>query len=394
MTILNRLKRHLVRRVIPNHLINRRVIPKHLINLQNNKSLSSIKVPCVQFLDPDEGGEQGFEICRRLTAAFLRATEGGDRVSLADGIWKYLEIECHQELIQCLLKKDIEGVNRILSRMFIDPVSSGLALGRDSYLKAKEDPYLVGLDWHDKVISLGIALGIIPAQNPEQGEYGTLLNYDSLEILGRVADFLNVDVAPPQIGGIYGVRHRGKVIPVNHILHIYTSYIIKNLSQAESWDCCEVGGGVGFLAYASRLMGVNNFTILDLPLVNVLQGYLLLNSHLRDQVCLYGEDCHNRNIIILPHYEMNRLMNKYHLIINQDSMPEMKKETMYNYLNRLSLISKGYFLSINQESPCTHRDWGPPGLGSRGMQRGEGHDSVLPCALLAETRIRRRAVQN
>lgn len=336
-----------------------------LLNYQGLSDWRNLHVPTIDYQSPDKSDDT--HIYQRLITAYHKAISGRDESG--DGVWETFSANCHTQLAEYLKQGDCKNVGLILSQMFRDPVTSGLMLGKGTYIATRNDPYSVGLDWHDKAISLGQAVGVVPVQNPEQGTYGTILHLDSLDIFRRSIERLGFAPLPPQVGAMFGIRFAGGCIPVNYLLHLYTAHRLSTISPGKVDSCLEIGGGVGLLAYVVVSMGIKQYCIVDLPLVNVLQGYLLLKSDLADSVQLFGEDeiISESKIKILPSTAVDALPPKsFDLIINQDSLPELSKETMDGYLKVIQRVSKGYFLSINQEARA------PTGLNSN---QGWVHDA-------------------
>jgi hypothetical protein len=324
-------------------------IARLLVNYQGNRAFGGSSVPPLDFLPRDELIDDA--LCDRLIRAYRAATAQG--AAPPDGIWEGRAAADHQQLARLLLEGDCAGVARILSTMFQDPVTAGLALGKDDYEAARASDRTIRLLWHDKAIALGQACGVVATQNPEQGEWGTSLAMDSLDVLRRAARAIEIDPAPPQVGAMFGARLDGKVVPVHHLMHLYTAHRLGMLVELNEADVLEIGGGVGLLAYATASAGARSFTIVDLPLVNALQGYLLLRSALADRVELFGEEQRSgsRAIRILPNCCIDRLQPKaFDVVVNQDSLPEMATETMHGYLRAIPRLSRRFFLSINQEA--------------------------------------------
>jgi hypothetical protein len=305
-------------------------------------------LPPVDYLPPDEPDH---EISRRLTEAFHRAMEWS---ATPDGLWAGIADRCHGELAKALRERDHSQVSRVLGRMFIHPVTTGLALGEGTYLACKSSPRDVSLDWHRKALSLAVGCGVLPAQTPEQGSQIHVSDLDSIAVLQRVGDFLGIDVAPPQVGALFGVRVRDGIVPVNHLLHLYTGHRLATLLRPAGSCCLEIGGGVGLLAYTAVLLGIRRYCILDLPLVRV-----------APLVRLLGEDEPSSGPVvrILPAWYLDRLASKsFDVVVNQDSMPEMALPTMQAYLDAIPRLSRRWFLSINQEaqagsSPGSRQGW-------------------------------------
>jgi hypothetical protein len=325
-----------------------------LVNGQERSDISGIRLPALGYSAPDPIDAAGIAICERLIAAYHLALRSERQGKSSDDMWSIHAHEYHQEVCRALESRDPSATLRVLAGMFTDPVTTGLALGRGTYDACVAHPRATQLDWHDKAISLGISLGMVAAQCPEQGEYGTLLDLDSPSVLGMVVKHLGVSLAPPQCGGIFGVETMGSIYPVNYLLHICTAHRLRSLIAAAqgSSACLEIGGGVGFLAYAALVMGIRRFSIIDLPISNVLQGYYLLRSQFSDRVRLYGEPAKegDSSIDILPTTSIDELpARSFEIAINQDSFPEMGRAVAVNYLRQLPTLAKT-FLSINQES--------------------------------------------
>ena len=368
MNVLSAVKNKLKRfGIISQDIAGDEVIVNKMFNYQGNPNWKNLAVPSIHYLSPDESDNT--QICQRLIVAYNKAIS--DRDESGDGVWEGLSSSCHTELLGHLKSGDCKELGLILSQMFVNPVTTGLMLGKGSFITTRKNPYFVALDWHDKAISLGQAMGVVPMQNPEQGIYGNILHLDSLDIFHRSIDRLGCHPLPPQVGAMFGVRTAEGVVPVNYLLHLYTAQRLSTISNQKT-DCyLEIGGGVGLLAYIVASMGAKQYSIIDLPLVNVLQGYVLLKSDLAKSVQLFGEDDLDLESVIkiLPTSIIGELPTKsFDIIINQDSLPEMAKGTMNGYLEAIQRLSKqnGLFLSINQEAQA------PSGAGS---EQGWVHDA-------------------
>lgn len=291
--------------------------------------------------DPD------IEVAERLTKAFCRAAQDGG--AKGNGVWERISREYHEEFTQHLLDHDTDAVAKTLAGMFRGKVMHGITSLENS-LRAR-------IQIHDTVISLGVASGIIRVRNPVDLATQSLFNYDYREVLGPLADTLKYDLAPPQVGGIFGIEFRGKIISLRQLYQVHTAQRIKMILNKPAASCLEIGGGAGFLAYAAVKMGsAKDYCIIDLPIVNVLQGYLLLKSDLAPYVELYGETPKSGSggavrIRLLPDIAMGDLPDQsFDCAINTDSLPEMEESTIRDYLGEIRRVCRDYFLSVNQET--------------------------------------------
>ena len=215
------------------------------------------------------------------------------------------------------------------------------------------------MGWHDFAISLGLAVGVLPQTNPEQGDQRDILALDSLEVIREVAAVVGCDLTPPQVGAMMGVRiSDGGVVPIHALLHFYTAYRIGSILAAGSGHVIEIGGGVGLLAWYTRAMNVAvSHTIFDLPLVSAIQGYYLLRSPLNSEVRLFGESSPGGSVFLRPGFTFKDHAGPCDLVVNQDSLPEMGASTMNGYLDAIEARRTTHFLSINQESQNRGQGW-------------------------------------
>lgn len=295
------------------------------------------------------------ELAIRLTNAFYRGIDSGGQFA-GEGLWKSVSKLFHGPFIQALEVRDYDQIAHALAGMFYSPIATGLCCRPKDIDLLRIDP-MARLQTADVVASLGMALGLIQVPNPAVAFPPNPLELNSDEILMNIADTLGWDIAPPQVGGIFGINFRGSLIPFKHLYQVYMAHRIQSVFGGPLESCLEIGGGVGFLSYISVTNGlVRDYCIIDLPLVNMMQGYLLLKSDLADHVVLYGEEpkanlSSGVRIRIYPDIAISDLRDQsFDFSVNQDSFPEMKTETMCRYFDELSRLTRSYFLSINHES--------------------------------------------
>jgi putative sugar O-methyltransferase len=194
--------------------------------------------------------------------------------------------------------------------------------------------------------------------NPFAADAPNALGQNLDVIMEALAERFGGSFAPLQIGGVFGLKFRGQFYPHKYLYQVYVACRLRDLSKGGQWSCLEVGGGMGFLAYAALLLGAaSDFCVIDLPLVNVLQGYVLLNSLYADHTVLYGEATDDSRspeggrVRILPDVALAGLPAKsFDIAVNQDSLPEMDADTMATYLREIRRTTRTYLLSINHES--------------------------------------------
>jgi hypothetical protein len=304
-------------------------------------------------------------IAGRLLRAFRAATQSsGARLDPERrDLWTI--IAAHQRGFASLLRAgDDEELARYLCNVSRHDAAIGITQGDAEYKRILRDRSyreFLALMAKDKLVSLAEAAGSLPVENPEQGVYGVNLHVDPEDLVAGISRQLGVDIAPPDIdGGLLKLRTNHGLFGERDANAIFTAWLLKRVLQGrEAPRICEIGAGSGRVAYWCRQLGLGSHTVIDLPHVNVVQGYYLLKSVPADRVLLYGEDLAGRatDLTIWPNHAIQELQDpEYDLVLNQDSMPEMSRSTVDDYLRWIRLTCRGLFLSINHESKPSYGD--------------------------------------
>jgi putative sugar O-methyltransferase len=111
----------------------------------------------------------------------------------------------------------------------------------------------------------------------------------------------------------------------------------------------EIGAGTGRTAFYVRHFGITDYTIIDLPITNVVQANFLSRVLDYKTVALFGEEEDRSQIRILPSTAFFRSDDKYDLVVNVDSLTEMSVETARSYCLAIKNRTQK-FLSINHEA--------------------------------------------
>jgi hypothetical protein len=243
--------------------------------------------------------------------------------------------------------------------------SQGLEQGDAGYDRVVGDRSyrsFVALTVKDALVSLAEAVGALPVENPEQGAFRKSIHHDPAELVERVSARLGIDITPPDVdGALLKIDTRRGLFGGRDVNAIYTAYLVRRTLRAlPSPRICEIGGGSGRVAYWSRRLGPTSYTIVDLPRINVLQGYYACKSLPGDEVALYGEQPPGRapgRLQILPAHAIAQLDEPaFDLVLNQDSFPEMSLDTVTDYLRWIARCCEGSLMSINHESKPAYGD--------------------------------------
>lgn len=299
--------------------------------------------------------------CERLLRAYSRAVE--DRVLHSNpknvDIWTTIAVH-QRNFFEVLESKDPARLAAYLCNMSRHDATHGTVQGEVEYRHLKRSAryrnYIARMA-KDKLISLAEAVDAIPCENPEQGTWGLNSKLNELILVRKIEESIGISIAPPPIdGGLFKIGSDPYRFGERDCNAIYTAWLIRELLPIGGRrSVCEIGGGVGRVAYWAARLGLNQYTLLDLPHINVLQGFYLLKTLPGANICLYGEsDSHDVqagiSIRVLPGYTCRDFRHKsFDLVLNQDSFPEIHADVVLEYLQWMKL-STVLFLSINHES--------------------------------------------
>jgi hypothetical protein len=299
-------------------------------------------------------------IAARLIKAFNKAAEDERTIYPAskEDIWRGLQKGSHAPFLQLLSDENMSALAAYLCNMSRLGISEGLVQGANEYrriIASRKYRRWLAIFNADRLVALAEALGVLPCENPEQGKFGFNIYSNLDEVVEKIEKYLQISVIPPDVeGGLFKLRTKKGTINHRDVFAVYTAWMIRELLKGQSTaKVCEIGAGIGKVAYYAHLLGIKSYTIVDLPYVNVLQGYYLIKCLPQANITLYGESKENSDdtIEILPYWSFEQKQNgSYDLTLNQDSFPEIDKATVLNYLKNIKMNTKKYFLSVNQES--------------------------------------------
>ena len=333
-------------------------IRRHMLAHRNVKKYPKLDLVATNDIKPTK---QDLLLTVRLIKAYKKAMYGQKVEKYASGldIWSFLAKGPHAEFIKLLQKEDIGSIAFYLCNMSKMGITHGITQGEIEYKKITSDSNYrrwLTLFSLDKLLSLAEALGVTPYENPEQRQSGLYAFPDT--VLPKIEASLRIPIIPPNIeGGLFKLKTKRGCIHSRDIMSLYTAWRCKEiLKDVKNPSICEIGPGIGKSAYYAYLMGIKSYTLIDLPHINVLQGFYLIKCLPSANIVLYGEMSKTKNnlIRILPDWSLSTVPDKaFDLSLNQDSFAEIDKQTVIDYLRQTRVHTKKYFLSINQESQNT-----------------------------------------
>jgi hypothetical protein len=311
-----------------------------------------VSSPELYYRDPQPVSDADVELCGRLINAYALAQQDGPKMA---GMWAHEVFQGRQRrLVDALEAQHPEDVAELLGSMFraefvVGMAGGNLGTGRQGRVARR----ISGVFTLSKLVALAESQGAERAENREhrinsgrgfEGDIGALIEQTEAS-LGVGLDF-------PEVGACYGLRIAGRLMTFDSLDQLYAAGRLRaaletHVVSSGPLHIVEIGGGYGCLAYwLERMMDVR-YTLVDLPVVNVLQGYFLAKALGAAEVSFYGEQ--TGRITILPTHGMEQIGRPVDVVINKDSMPEIAEEAALGYLGWISENCDGIFYSYNQE---------------------------------------------
>ena len=303
------------------------------------------------------------EIAHRLIQAFKRTLQDNPERNRKSDQWADLEEQFHQELLTLLRKEDADGLAKYLREAHGKGITHGITQGEQttSALRGSAPARrLVMLATIDHLVSLAEYMGVMDVECPDQhGQWGENIHADPLHIVESICKRIEVDLVPPQvIGSSFGLKTGRGILSTRDLLAFYAAHRLKTILAitkgksgiAAPSSVCEIGGGLGGVAYYANRLGIGRYTIIDLPLVSLLQGFFLIRALKGVKIALYGEDLSGAAICLLPTYVFSKNEEAYTILANQDSLPEMHRDYSVGYVKTMIAKNIPLMFSINQEA--------------------------------------------
>ncbi len=267
------------------------------------------------------------------------------------GQWSDIYLQRHSDIKKAIEDGDRERIEEILR----NPVSSDIFYGFDSTAKSLrvgglriEDKRAPALTL-DSLVTLSEAIGARALAFPENYYVGRIGRIDVDDIIDQIEHHLGQQfVFPNPYPHEYGLASKRGIISYRAPQAIYQAWrMAKLLEGIENPKVLEIGAGLGRTAFYARQFGIRDYTIVDIPVTSLAQGYFL--GRTTGDVCLFGEPARREAIKILSPREFLAGSDRYDLVINVDSLTEIGRTSAEEYWTAIKSRSS-IFLSINHEA--------------------------------------------
>lgn len=286
-----------------------------------------------------------YEDALKKVVEFWKEHAGPDVTS---EIWSNMAKVGHNQFREMLDNGDIKNLDWYLENMFERPITDGLAQGEryTTMLSNEEFRKNAGAMIYDKFIGLMEAVSIIPTFAPEdyEKEPRGMLKYYTIEsdkYLQLLEDHFGKDLkAPKYQGGHFGIKTAHGLYSDRDIMSLFIAIrIFERYGNQPNISICDLGGGVGHLAYWLTKFGFTNITLVEVPTVAAAAVYWLETN-------LPGH-----KIKVLPCQKFCQVNQTWKLVINQDGITGYGDDAQ-KYADQI-MKTCDHFYSVNKETDFT-----------------------------------------
>lgn len=309
------------------------------------RNLPSERTPIVPECTWGEGNLKFDPVLMERLSKFIKSTNWSkDPTSMWGNIVKQ-----HQFFLDWMRNGELEQAHEHLNLMHQSPLMIGISQGNGETEIMQAYPlvrHFRALRTWDVFLGVMEYCGLIGPQNHEQGA----------TFLARpIEDFLKnlpAEIVPPRWqGGLWGLKTSRGIFGDRDLMSLYIALRIREKYPKET-RILEIGGGAGYTAYWLHKLGFTNLFMVDIPSVATCQAYQLAANIGAENISLSHENRDAAVKFISPEQIPHRI-DRFDLVVNCDSMPEMDKESLNTYLDFICTNAKTFY-SINQESRGTH----------------------------------------
>jgi hypothetical protein len=323
-------------------------------------NLTAYRLPRTFSFRVDEPDENQALIVDRLMNyySYMKRESQRKKVPGIQGIWAHY-INIFKDFDAALDSRNAASISETLLKICTTSLVSGFASyhGHAAIANDRRAAMFESYLTIDRLLSLAESLGAANPQCPFQGPSGYFeLDVDAL--WDGVRRRLPFDISPPRAGGgTFGLQTPEGIISTTEILAMQAAARINSLLiDSSRRTACEIGGGLGVLAFYMTKTCAKSVTVIDLPIVSIIQGYYLMKSLGPKAVRLAGED-HSAKVNIIPYWELDDIPEKsVSMFINIDSMPEIDADIANHYAKLINSKGSELFFSINHETQFNNQN--------------------------------------
>ena len=225
----------------------------------------------------EKNGIDDKNLVERIIAAYCQSYHWNCRHA-GGPIWDQIASKT-QDLHESLCAGDIPAVTEFLRFPHRSNLLYGFEMVFDEYSKAAADnpgiPALQAQWTHDNLVRLAETMGAVPVYLPEVDFQERM--WEPEQLLSAIEQTVGFALQfPNTIPNEYGIPTSRGVISHRAVQALYQAWRLSQLRAfTKGGKTVEIGAGLGRTAWFASLFGLNDYTIVDLPMANVAQAYFL-----------------------------------------------------------------------------------------------------------------------
>lgn len=273
-------------------------------------------------------------------------------------VWSVHAHRNQQGLARAIEAQDAEALGAVLSELHLGPVVKGFDQAGPETATLDADPMqrnAQGRRIYHTLMRLGTGLGTVRAWNPEQAENFPYLDEDATadavdairEALRLAGDFPRTTQGAWGIGTAYGLLSYRQALTLGYLREV-DAHLAR--TGRRYGHVVEIGGGLGRMAFNLARRAEAPVTVVDLPLVGVMQSAFLTANGVPNTLWpreLGASPGHVNLVSAFDTAALERL--EAPLVLNFDGLVEMTRETQDGYFELVRRLG-GDLLSVNHEA--------------------------------------------
>ena len=248
-------------------------------------------------------------------------------------VWVGGLVDSYQStMISLIYDKDARKLAEILRNIGRTEVARGFYASKELHEKVQVSGKGLTENFRNVLLDIATAMGLLPVRT-EKYNLNRIKTYDVIRDMESELGFSIV--IPNTLGGVPGIKWGEGVIFPRHLFALYAATLLsKKIRNGDSiW---EIGAGLGAVPYYLNQFFPVKYAITDLPSTNVVQKFFLRKSNIA------------AHIVPIASYQKD--IRSVDITLNQNSMPEMHRSIMKDYLEHINNHSR-MFYSINDDRP-------------------------------------------
>jgi len=259
----------------------------------------------------------------------------------------------HHKNIELILAS---GNSKAIERLFREPGESDMFYGFDRLSKSLrvmgeriENKYAPKLTL-DAIVTIAEAIDAKLLSDPVEYRIGRSDAVDVTTILSKIDAKIGFKLSfPNPYPSEYGLVTERGIASYRAPQAMFQAWRINQLlAGVDKPRVLEIGGGLGRTAYYARQFGILDYTIVDIPISSLAQGYFIGRTCGEGAVSLYGESSQPNNVKLMSPKAFFQDQKRYDLIANFDSLTEIGRTAAEEYWRAIEMRA-ACFLSVNHE---------------------------------------------